>query len=145
MRGASWARLAAASAIDPGLQERALARWRLGQLAITVPGLAATTQPGVWQRGGAQLLLAEAFITASGKPEPLPAGQHAADADAIAAGLALIEALDSSGPLASRVCCAPHDPFNLLAAIALWAGLRIDRDELRAEVLVVAARPQHEP
>ena len=77
----------------------------LRQLAITVPGLAATTQPRSWQRGGAQLLLAEAFITAAGKPEPLPAGQDAADA--AAAGLALAEVLDSSGPLTSTVRCAP--------------------------------------
>jgi hypothetical protein len=139
-RDRPWSAGAGAGALATGLAQGG---WMLGQLAITVPGLATTTQPGVWQRGGAQLLLAEAFITASGKPEPLPAGQHAADA--VAAGLALVEALDSSGPLASRVCCAPHDPFNLLAAMALWAGLRIDPDELRAEVLVVAARPQHEP
>ena len=64
-------------------------------LAATVPGLTATTQPGSWRRGGAQLLLGEAFITAAGKPEPLPAGQHAADA--AAAGLALVELLDSPG------------------------------------------------
>jgi hypothetical protein len=74
----------------------------LGQLGITVPGLAATTRPRTWRRGDAQLL-AEAFITASGKPEPLPAGQHAADA--VAAELALVEVLDSSAPIASRVCC----------------------------------------
>jgi len=39
------------------------------------------------------------------------------------------------------VRCSPQDPFNLLAAMALWAGLRIDHAELHAEVLVVAARP----
>jgi hypothetical protein len=50
----------------------------LRQFAVTVPALAATTQAGTWRPGGAQLLLAEAFITASGKPEPLPAGQRAA-------------------------------------------------------------------
>jgi hypothetical protein len=47
--------------------------------------------------------------------------------------------------LASAVCCAPRQSFNLLAAMALWAGLRIDPGELRADVLVVAARPQPEP
>ena len=83
--------------------------------------------------------LAEAFITAAGKPEPLPAGQDAADA--AAAGLALAEVLGSSGLLTSTVRCSPQDPFNLLAAMALWAGLRIDHAELHAEVLVVAARP----
>ncbi len=58
------------------------------------------------------------------------------------AGLTLAEVVDSSGPLASTVRCAPQDPFNLLAAMALWAGLRIDPAELHAEVLVVAARPE---
>jgi hypothetical protein len=43
------------------------------------------------------------------------------------------------------MCCAPHDPFNLLAATALWAGLRIDLAELLAEVLVVAAQPARKP
>lgn len=111
----------------------------LRQLAVRVPALAATTQAGSWRQGDAELLLAEAFITASGKPEPLPAGQHAADA--VAAGRAFIEVLDSSPPLVSTACCSPQEPFNLLAAIALWAGLRIDLGELHAEVLVVAARP----
>ena len=109
-------------------------------LAATVPGLTATTQPGSWRRGGAQLLLGEAFITAAGKPEPLPAGQHAADA--AAAGLALVELLDSPQMLTSTVRCSPQESFNLLTAMALWAELRIDPEELRAEALVVAARPQ---
>jgi hypothetical protein len=89
------------------------------------------------------LLLAEAFITLTGKPEPLPAGQQGADA--AAAGLALLEVLGSPAALTSSVCCSPQDSFNLLAAMALWAGLRIDPAELHAEVLVVTARPQHEP
>ena len=84
--------------------------------------------------------LAEAFIIAAGKPEPLPSGQGAAEA--AAAGLTLAEVLDSSGPLTSTVRCAPQDPFNLLTAMALWAGLRIDPAELHAEILVAAARPE---
>ena len=132
-----WSAGAGASAMATGLAQGA---WMLRQLASTVPGLGATTRPESWQHGGAQLLLAEAFITAAGKPEPLSAGQDAADA--AAAGLVLTEVLDSSGPLTSTVRCAPQDPFNLLAAMALWAGLRIDPAELHAEVLVVAARPE---
>ena len=50
--------------------------------------------------------------------------------------------LDGSAPHTSSVRCAPQEPFNLLAAMALWAGLRIDPAELHAEVLVVAARPE---
>jgi hypothetical protein len=68
------------------------------------------------------------------------ASQHAADA--AAAGRAFVELLDDSPPLTSSVCCSPQDSFNLLAAMALWAGLRIDPGELKEEVLVIAARPQ---
>ena len=139
-RDRPWSAGAGASALATGLAQ---GTWMLRQLAIMVPGLAATTQPGTWRRGDAQLLLAEAFITASGKPEPLPAGQHAADA--VAAGLALMEVLDSSAPITSPVCCSPQDSFNLLAAMALWAGLRIDPAELHAEVLIVAAQPERKP
>jgi hypothetical protein len=135
-----WSAGVGAGALATGLAQGA---WMLRQLAITVPGLTATTQAETWRHGSAQLLLAEAFITASGKPEPLPAGQHAADV--VAAGLALVEMLDSSASVVSSVCCWPRDSFSLLAAMALWAGLRIDPGELRAEVLVVAARPQHGP
>ena len=126
-----WSAGAGAAAWATGLAQGA---WMLRQLAVMVPGLAVTTRPGSWRHGGAQLLLAEAFITAAGKPEPLPAGQDAADA--AAAGLALAE------PLGSSVRCVPQEPFNLLAAMALWTGLRIDPAELHAEVLVVAACPE---
>ena len=132
-----WSAGAGAAALATGLAQGA---WMLRQLAVMVPGLAVTTRPGSWPRGGAQLLLAEAFITAAGKPEPLPAGQDAADA--AAGGLALAEMLDGSAPPTSSVRCAPQESFNLLVAMALWAGLRIDPAELHAEVLVVAARPE---
>jgi hypothetical protein len=36
----------------------------------------------------------------------------------------------------------PGEPFNLLVAMALSAGLRVDAAELHAEVLVVAARSE---
>ena len=132
-----WSAGAGAGSLATGLAQGA---WMLRQLAATVPGLEATTQPGSWRRGAAQLLLAEAFITAAGKPEPLAAGQHAADA--AAAALALVELLDGPEIIASTVRCSPQKSLNLLAAMALWAGLRIDPGELRAEVLVVAARLQ---
>jgi hypothetical protein len=48
-------------------------------------------------------VLAEVFITATGEPEPLPAGQHVADA--AAAGLAMVELLDS--PEALTLTCSP--------------------------------------
>ena len=135
-----WSAGAGAGALATGLAQGA---WMLRELAATVAGLTATTQPGSWLRGGAQLLLAEAFITPAGKPGQLPAGQHAADA--AAAGLALVELLDSLQTLTSAVCCSPEQSFSLLTAMALWAGLQIDPGELRAEALVVAARPTPKP
>jgi hypothetical protein len=132
-----WSAAAGAGALATGLAQGA---WMLRKLADLVPELAVSTQFEAWQARGAQLLLAEAFITAAGKPEPLAASQHLADA--AAAGLALLEMLDSPATLTSSVSCSPREPFNLLAAMALWAQLRIDLAELQAEVLVVAARPQ---
>jgi hypothetical protein len=139
-RNRPWSAGAGAGALATGLAQGA---WMLRQLTALVPGLAVTTQFRAWEPGNAQLLLAEAFITAAGKPEPLAAGQHAADA--AAAGLALLEMLDSPATLTSSVCCSPQESFNLLAAMALRAGLRIDPAELHAEVLVVAARPWRQP
>ena len=57
----------------------------------------------------------------------------------MAAGLALAEMLGGSAPLTSSVRCAPKEPFNLLAAMALWAGLRIDPAELHAAQACVDA------
>jgi hypothetical protein len=138
-RNRPWSAGAGTGALATGLAQGA---WMLRQLAVLVPGLTVTTQSGSWQPGDAQLLLAEAFITAAGKPEPLPAGQNAADA--AAAALALLEMLDSPATLTSSVRCSPQESLNLLAAMTLWAGLRIDPAELQAEVLVVAARPRHQ-
>jgi hypothetical protein len=68
--------------------------------------------------------------------------EQLAAADVAAAGLALVEILDSLETLTSTVCCSPQQSLNLLTALALRAELRIDPCELRAEVLVVAARPR---
>lgn len=69
---------------------------------------------------------------------PVPAGQHAADA--AAAGKEFVGRLRGD-EVVSDVGCAPHAPLNLLAAAAMWAGLRIDPDELRKDVIVVKVRP----
>lgn len=53
-----------------------------------------------------------------------------------------MEILDSPEMLTSAVRCSPQESFNLLVAMALWAEMSIDPGELRADVLVVAARPQ---
>jgi hypothetical protein len=70
-RNRPWSAGAGAGALATGLAQGA---WMLRQLAVTVPGLAARTQPRSWRHGAAQLLLAEAFITASGKPDPAASG-----------------------------------------------------------------------
>lgn len=132
-----WSAGAGGTVLATGLAQGA---WMLRQLTAAVPGLAATTQPGLWQRRTAPLLLGEAFVSAAGKPVTVPASQHAADA--AAAGRAFVELLGDSQPLISSVCCSPQGSFNLLAAMALWAGPRINPGELREEVLVIAARPQ---
>jgi hypothetical protein len=133
-RNRPWSAGAGAGVLATGLAQGA---WMMRQLAEAVPGLTATTQPDPWRSGAAPLLLAEAFVSAADKPVPLPAGQDAADA--AAAGRALVELLDAPGPLASSVRCSPHGSFNLVAAMALWAGLGIDPGELQLDVLVVAA------
>jgi hypothetical protein len=53
----------------------------------------------------------------------------------------LVDLLNTSAPLASSIYCSPHAPFNLLAAMAMWAGLGIDPSELNQDVLVIAAHP----
>ena len=58
-----WSAGAGAAALATGLAQGAR---MLRQLALTVPGLAGTTQPRSWRHGGVPLLLAEAFITAAG-------------------------------------------------------------------------------
>jgi hypothetical protein len=135
-----WSAGAGAAVLATGLAQGA---WMLRSLAAAAHGLAATTQPAHWRRGAAQLLLAEAFVSAAGKPVPLSGGQHAADA--AAAGLAMVEFLDTPDALGSDVRCSPQESFSLLAAMALWAGLRIDLGELHQEVLVIAARPDPDP
>jgi len=54
--------------------------WVLAELAARIAGLVTTTQADAWLHGPARLLLAERFVSGTGKPVPVPAGQHAADA-----------------------------------------------------------------
>lgn len=131
-----WSAGAGAGVLATGLAQAA---WMLSRLAVAAPDLVVTTRPGTWQEGKARLLLAEAFVSGAGKPVPVVAGQHAADA--IAAGRALVECLGDGGALDTDVRCAPHHPLNLLAATALWAGVSLNPEELRNEVLVVRVKP----
>jgi hypothetical protein len=50
--------------------------------------------------------------------------------------------LEQAEPPPSEVCCAPHTPVNLWAAIAMWAGLQISAEEFRRDVLVIRVRPE---
>lgn len=132
-----WSAGAGAGVLATGVAQAA---WMLARLAEVVPGTAATTRPDRWgEPRGPRLLLAEALVSGAGKPVPTVAGPHAADAEAAARALA--ERLPEPSPPASDVRCAPHRPFNLLAAAAQWAGLDIPVDELHQDVLVVRARP----
>jgi hypothetical protein len=129
-----WSAGAGAAVLATGLAQGA---WMLRRLAAMRPSLQVTTQPQSWQRGRAQLLLAEAFVSAGGKPG-MSGSQHAADAGA--AGLAFVDVIAAADTLVSDVRCSPQDPFNLLAAMAMWAGLAIDADELHYEVFVISTR-----
>ncbi|MBT8224377.1 MAG: hypothetical protein HKP61_07030 [Dactylosporangium sp.] len=113
--------------------------WMLRLLAETVPAVTVTTRFAVWHGGDAQLLLGEAFVSGTGKPVLAGSDQHAADA--AAAGLAMLDRLDAGEPFTSDVRCAPHGAFNLLAAMACWAGLHLDPDEIRDDILVIRACP----
>lgn len=137
--GLAWGRQAALLLLGPPLPvpgpagEPAAGAWVLRRLAEAVPGLSATTQAGPWQARAARLLLA-------GTPAP-GRGKSGREAAVAAAGLALAELLGTAEPLAAQVR-SPHGSFNLLAALALWAGLSIDPLELSQDVLVIAPRSE---
>ncbi|MFD0692193.1 hypothetical protein [Actinomadura fibrosa] len=131
-----WSAGAGAGVLATGLAQTG---WMLSRLAAATPEVIVTTQPDQWQAGRARLLLAEALVSGAGKPVAVAAGQHAADASA--AGRALVERLRDGSPLASDVRCAPHNPLNLLAATALWAGLALNPGELHNDVLVIRVEP----
>jgi hypothetical protein len=128
---------AGAAALATGLAQGA---WMLRQLAVMVPGLAVTARPGSWRHRGAQLPLAEAFITAAGKPEPLPAGQDAADA--AVAGLALAEMLAAPGRSPPPCGARRRSHSTCWRRWRSGPGCGFDPAELHADVLVVAARPE---
>lgn len=134
-----WSAGAGSGSLATGLAQGA---WLLREIARSAPDTTATTSPQRWRAGHAELLLMEAFISGKGKNPPGPDGQHIRDAqDAAHAAHTLLD--HGSDPL-STICCPDTDgatAFNLLAAMALHAGLTTDPDELRNDVLV--ARIQH--
>jgi hypothetical protein len=131
----AWSAGAGAGVLATGLAQTA---WILQAVAGHRVPLTVTTQADRWRRGQARLLLAEAFVSGTGKPVPVSGDQHVADA--AAAGKEFVRRLDHDA-FDSDVQCAPATALNLLAATAMWAGLTIDRDELRSDVLVVKVKP----
>lgn len=132
-----WSAGAGSGVLATGVAQAA---WLLARLGDVLPGTAVTTRTDRWLApDGPRLLLAEALVSGPGKPAPSAAGPHAADAEAAARSLA--ERLtDDPKAFTSDVICAPHRPFNLIAAAALWAGLDIPSAELHSDVVVVRAR-----
>lgn len=134
----SWSAGAGTGALATGLVQLA---WLCRYVAERRPATAATTRLDRFVLAGAELFVAEAMVTGEGKPEPVGGADHA-DAVAAARRLAELLAARAAGdPVAGDVTCAPHVPLNLAAAAMLHAGLAVDPDKLRQDVLVAKARP----
>ncbi|KQV19270.1 MULTISPECIES: hypothetical protein [unclassified Kitasatospora] len=131
-----WSAGAGAGSLATGLAQGA---WMLSRLHSLAPGATATTQVDRFNPGQARLLLAEAFVSSTGKPIAVAGGQHAANAEA--AARAVLARLTDGPSRVPGVTCEPRRPLNLLAAMALWAGLPISGDELGLDVLVVRTLP----
>lgn len=132
----AWAAGAGAGALATGIAQTA---WMLSRLHILAPQATATTQAQRFRAGEADLLLTEAFVSGTGKPVAVAAGQHAADAEA--AARATLTYLNDGPEDFPVVECSPRRPLNLLAALADWADIPVPRDELHSEVLVIRTRP----
>ena len=133
----SWSAGAGTGALATGLVQAA---WTCRHIAQSVPHVRATTQPDRLGDGKCQLLIAEALVSAEGKPEPVEGDQD--HADAIAAAKRLAELINSeTGSIDSDVYCKPAMAFNLAAAVASYAGLSIAANELHMDVYVAKARP----
>ena len=115
--------------------------WTCKYIVNRVPNLGrVTTQLEQFADGSAQLLLTEAMVTDEGKPEPVDGLQDQADATAAAHRLEEILATWRSTSV-SDVSCQPHAAFNLAAAAALYAEMRIDPAELRMDIVVAKSKP----
>lgn len=98
-----------------------------------------TTRLNTFQMG-AEFFIAEAMVTATGKPESVGGRQDYADA--VASAERLVEVVSSESTTTTPdVCCAPMRSLNLAAIAALHAGLDVDPAELRDEVVVAKAEP----
>jgi hypothetical protein len=112
----------------------------LSRLYTLAPDTTVTTQSRSFQDGGFQLLLVEAFVSATGKPiQAAATSQHAADAEAAAHATLAYLANGSEG--FPEVTCAPRRAVNLLALLATWAGLPVLPEEMHQDVLVIRTQP----
>lgn len=132
----SWSAAAGAGALATGVAQTA---WMLSRLHTLAPRTTATTQPQRFTGREASLLLTEAFVSGAGKPVPVTAGQHVADAEA--AARATLTYLTDGPDGFPVVACAPQGALNLFALLADWAGLPVPRDELHRDVLVIRTQP----
>jgi hypothetical protein len=109
-----------------GIQQTA---WVLRAVAEAFQSHAVTTEWRGWRGRDdrPRLLLWEAFVTAGAK-SPTHQG------DAATAALAFIQ---NEGALADANAVSATTPLSLIGAVALWAGLPIDAQLLRAPVLVL--------
>lgn len=130
-----WSAGAGGAVLATGLVQLA---WILERIVSAMPGLSCTTRPEAWGRGAAMLFVWEAFVSGDGKPVPDVISQHAADAAAAAETFA--DRLGLGTLASSDVVCTPASSFNLVAAAAAFAGLGIDRAELRSQVQVYRTR-----
>ncbi|MGH3734397.1 MAG: hypothetical protein ACRDT6_02040 [Micromonosporaceae bacterium] len=130
--GRAWSAAAGASSMATGLAQLA---WLLSEVAARAD-VRATTQPGRWSTD-TPLLLWEAFVSGATKTDRGPDG-HITDARAAARGfVSRIHRLLAAD--ASDVHVGDHRAFNLAAAAALHAELRIEPDELAGTLLVISA------
>jgi hypothetical protein len=128
--GRAWSATAGASSMATGLAQLA---WLLHEMATRVD-VRVTTQPGRWSTEAPSLLW-EAFVSGTAKADRGPDG-HIADARAAARGFATrIHRLLAAD--ASDVHVGDHRAFNLAAAAALHAELRIEPDEIAATLYYI--------
>ncbi|MFF1778053.1 hypothetical protein [Streptomyces virginiae] len=131
-----WSAGAGAGALATGVAQTA---WMLSRLHALAPRTTATTQSQRFAAGQADLLLTEAFVSASGKPVAAAAGQHAADAEA--AARATLTYLTDGPAGFPPVTCSPRRALNLLAMLADWADIPVPRDERHLDPLVIRTQP----
>jgi hypothetical protein len=132
----SWSAGAGTGALATGLVQLTWICRYVADNVATPP--VTTTQLDRFRSAEASLLIAEAMVTADGKPEPVDGAQD--HADALAAARRLAEILDGHDTGVPEVSCAPSVALNLAATAAMHAGLPVDPVELSLDVLVAKVK-----